>query len=80
MSEPTTSDIFYIKVKDKTMFAIYDLQLSDDCDTMTYGYNFVEESSIDKKHYDKEVNMIVKEQVEKALQFAVADAEKELNT
>ena len=38
MSEPTTSDIFYIKVKDKTMFAIYDLQLSDDCDTITSMY------------------------------------------
>ena len=80
MSE-TATDFFYIKTRDKTTFAIYDLQLSDDCDTMSYGYEFVEENSaIDKSHYNEEISMIVKQQVEKALQLAVADAEKEINT
>lgn len=80
MSE-TATDVFYIKTRDKTTFAIYDLQLSDDCDTMSYGYEFVEEdSAIDKTHYNEEISMIVKQQVEKALQLAVADAEKEINT
>jgi len=80
MSE-TATDVFYIKTRDKTTFAIYDLQLSDDCDTMSYGYEFVEEDSgVDKSHYNEEISMIVKEQVQKALQLAVADAEKEINT
>jgi hypothetical protein len=74
------SDVFYIKTKDKTTFAIYDLTLSDDCDTMSYGYNFIEENVLGKEHYAQEVDMIVKTQVQKALAVAVADAEKEINT
>ena len=74
------SDVFYIKTKDKTTFAIYDLTLSDDCDTMSYGYNFIEESNLCKEHYAEEVDMIVKTQVQNALAVAVADAEKEINT
>jgi hypothetical protein len=74
------SEVFYIKTKDKTTFAIYDLTLSDDCDTMSYGYNFIEDSNLDKEHYAEEVDMIVKTQVQKALAVAVADAEKEINT
>tara|TARA_B100000809_G_C14852139_1_gene428707 strand:- start:295 stop:531 length:237 start_codon:yes stop_codon:yes gene_type:complete len=61
MSEHTMADVFYIKTKDKTSFAIYDLTVSEDVDTISFGYNFVEENSLDKSHYDLEIRMIVKE-------------------
>ena len=79
MSDQPT-DVFYVKTKDKTTFAIYDLLLGDDCDTMSFGYNYVEPNSIDKSHYEEEVTMIVKEQVDKALRYQVAEAERKINT
>ena len=80
MSDQKPNEVFYIKTKDKTTFAIYDLILSDDCDTMSFGYNFIEENGVDKSHYEDEINMIVKEQVEKAIRFQISEAEVELNT
>jgi hypothetical protein len=73
-------DIFYVKTKDKTTFAIYDLTLDDDCDKISFGYNFVEESKIDKSHYQEEIGKIVKQQVENAIKLEIANAEKEINT
>lgn len=73
-------EVFYVKTKDKTTFAIYDLLLGDDCDTMSFGYNFVEPNDVDKAHYEEEITMIVKEQVEKALRYQVAEAERKINT
>ncbi len=61
MSKHTMSDVFYIKTKDKTPFAIYDLTVSEDVDTISFGYNFVEDNPIDKSHYDLEIRKIVKE-------------------
>ncbi len=80
MSEQTMSDVFYIKTRDKSTFAIYDLTLSDDCDTISYGYNFIEENSLDKSHYEKEIRKIVKEQVDKAIKLEIDNAEKRENT
>jgi len=74
------SDVFYIKTRDKSTFAIYDLTLSDDCDTISYGYNFIEENSLDKSHYEKEIRKIVKEQVDKAIKLEIDNAEKRENT
>ena len=54
--------------------------LGDDCDTMSFGYNFVEVNTLDKSQYEEEVTMIVKEQVEKALRYQVAEAERKINT
>ena len=73
-------DVFYVKTKDKTVFAIYDLLLSDDCDTIAYGYNFIDDNNLDKSQYEDEIHMIVKEQVEKAIRFQILEAEVELNT
>jgi hypothetical protein len=56
------------------------LILGDDCDTMSFGYNFVEVNTLDKSQYEEEVTMIVKEQVEKALRYQVAEAERKINT
>jgi hypothetical protein len=74
------SDVFYVKTKDKTTFAIYDLTLSDDCDKISFGYNYIDENGIDKSHYEEEVNMIVKQQVENAIKLEVADANLRENT
>ena len=52
MSEQIMSDVFYIKTKDKTTFGIYDLTLSDECDIISFGYNFIDENPLDKSHYD----------------------------
>ena len=80
MSDQKPKEVFYVKTKDKTTFAIYDLILGDDCDTMSFGYNFVEVNTLDKSQYEDEVTMIVKEQVEKALRYQVAEAERKINT
>ena len=80
MSDKNPKEVFYVKTKDKTTFAIYDLILGDDCDTMSFGYNFTEENTLDKSQYEEELTMIVKEQVEKALRYQVAEAERKINT
>ena len=74
------SDVFYIKTKDKTTFGIYDLTLSDECDIISFGYNFIDENSLDKSHYDKEVCKMVEEQVDKAIKLEIDNAEKRENT
>ena len=80
MSDQKHKDVFYVKTKDKTTFAIYDLLLDDNCDTISFGYNFIEPSDIDKSHYEDEVTMIVKEQVDNALRYQIADAQRKINT
>jgi len=80
MSEQTMSDVFYIKTKDETTFAIYDLTLSDGCDIISFGYNFIDENPLDKSHYDKEVCTIVEKQVDKAIKSEIDNAEKRENT
>ena len=74
------SDVFYIKTNDSTVFTIYDLTLSDGCDIISFGYNFIDENSLDKSHYDKEVCLIVEEQVDKAIKLEIDNAEKRENT
>ena len=74
------NEVFYVKTSDKTVFAIYDLTLSDDCDKVSFGYNFIDENGLDKSHYEAEVSNIVQEQVEKAIKLEIANAEKEVNT
>ena len=60
MIDQTMSDVFYIKTKDKTTFAIYDLTLSNDCDIISFGYNFIDDDHpLDKSHYEEEVTKIV---------------------
>jgi hypothetical protein len=80
MSEQTMSEVFYIKTKDETAFAIYDLTLSDECDIISFGYNYIDENPLDKSHYDKEVCSIVEEQVDKAIKLEIDNAEKRENT
>ena len=75
-----SNEVFYVKTSDKTTFAIYDLQLSDDCDKISFGYNFIDENNLDKSHYEPEVRAIVKQQVENAIKLEIANAEKEQNT
>ena len=75
MSEQTMSDVFYIKTKDKTTFAIYDLTLSNECDIISFGYNFIDENSLDKSHYEKEVTKIVKEQIDEAIKLEITKAQ-----
>jgi hypothetical protein len=74
------SEVFYVKTSDQTTFAIYDLTLSDDCDKISFGYNYIDENGIDKSHYEEEVNMIVKQQVERAIKLEVANANLRENT
>ena len=74
------SDVFYIKTKDKTTFAIYDLTLSDECDIISFGYNFIDENPLDKSHYDKEICKMVEEQVDKAIKLEIDNAEKRQDT
>ena len=76
----TMSDVFYIKTNDSTVFTIYDLTLSDECDIISFGYNFIDENPLDKSHYDKEVCKIVEEQVDKAIKLEIDNAEKRENT
>ena len=80
MSEQTMSDVFYIKTRDSTVFTIYDLTLSDECDIISFGYNFIDENPLDKSHYDKEVCKMVEEQVDKAIKLEIDNAEKRENT
>ena len=74
------SDVFYIKTKDKTPFAIYDLAISEDVDTISFGYNFVEENSLDKSHYDEEIRKIVKELFDHQYTLQVENEKKRKNT
>ena len=80
MSKHTMSDVFYIKTKDKTPFAIYDLTISEDVDTISFGYNFVEENSLDKSHYDEEIRKIVKELFDHQYTLQVENETKRKNT
>ena len=80
MSKHTMSDVFYIKTKDKTPFAIYDLTISEDVDTISFGYNFVEENSLDKSHYDEEIRKIVKELFDHQYTLQVENEKKRKNT
>ena len=75
MSEQTMSDVFYIKTKDKTTFAIYDLTLSNECDIISFGYNFIEDNPLDKSHYEEEVTKIVKGQVNLAIKDEIDKAQ-----
>ena len=76
MNEETISDVFYIKTKDKTTFAIYDLTLSNDCDIISFGYNFIEENLLNKSYYEQEVTKIVQEQVNEAIRLEIKEADK----
>lgn len=76
MNEETISDVFYIKTKDKTTFAIYDLTLSNDCDIISFGYNFIEENPLNKSYYEQEVTKIVQEQVNEAIRLEIKEADK----
>ena len=67
-------------INGNTPFAIYDLTLSDDCDKISFGYNFIDENGLDKSHYEEEINAIVKQQVENAIKLEVAEAEVRENT
>ena len=80
MSKDKVQEVFYVKTKDGTVFAIYDLTINDDCDKISFGYNFVEENDLDKSHYDGEIKVIVDQMVTKAIQVEIADAEKRENT
>lgn len=76
-----TPEVFYVKTQDQTTFAIYDLTLSDDCDKISFGYNFIEDSpKLDKSHYEEELDMIVRQQVERAIKLEVANANLRENT
>ena len=79
MNEETVSDVFYIKTSDSTVFTIYDLSLSDDCDIISFGYNYIDENPLDKSHYEEEVTKIVKGQVNLAIKDEIDNAEKKLN-
>ena len=75
MSEQTMSDVFYIKTKDETTFAIYDLTLSDECDIISFGYNFIDDNNfVDKSVYEEEVTKIVKGQVNLAIKEEIDKA------
>ena len=76
MNEETISDVFYIKTKDKTTFAIYDLTLSNDCDIISFGYIFIEENPLNKSYYEQEVTKIVQELVNEAIRLEIKDADK----
>ena len=80
MSEETMSDVFYIKTTDSTVFTIYDLTLSDECDIISFGYNFIDENPLDKSHYEDEVTKIVKGQVNLAIKDEIDNAEKRQDT
>ena len=80
MSDQTISDVFYIKTRDSTVFTIYDLTLSNECDIISFGYNFIDENPLDKSHYDKEVCSIVEKQVDKAIKLEIDNAEIRENT
>jgi len=71
MSKETKSDVFYIKTQDKTTFAIYDLTLNDDCDIVSFGYNFIEDNPLDKIQYEDEVCKIVETQVKEAIKLEI---------
>lgn len=74
MGEQTVSDVFYIKTQDKTAFAIYDLTLNDDCDIISFGYNFVEENPLNKEQYEDEVCKIVETTVVEAIREEIDKA------
>ena len=76
----TISDVFYIKTRDSTVFTIYDLTLSDECDIISFGYNFIDENPLDKSHYEDEVTKIVRGQVNLAIKEEIDNAEKRENT
>ena len=71
----TISDVFYIKTRDSTVFTIYDLTLSDECDIISFGYNFLEDNPLDKSHYEEEVTKIVKGQVNLAIKEEIEKAQ-----
>ena len=56
------------------------MTLSDECDIISFGYNFIDENPLDKSHYDKEVCKMVEEQVDKAIKLEIDNAEKRENT
>jgi hypothetical protein len=56
------------------------LTLSDECDIISFGYNFIDENSLDKSHYDKEICLIVEKQVDKAIKLEIDNAEIRENT
>ena len=80
MSDQTISDVFYVKTRDSTVFTIYDLTLSNECDIISFGYNFIDENSLDKSEYEDEVTKIVKGQVNLAIKEEIDNAEKRENT
>jgi hypothetical protein len=75
MSEQIMSDVFYIKTRDSTVFTIYDLTLSDECDIISFGYNYIDENPLDKSHYEEEVTKIVKGQVNLAIKDEIDKAQ-----
>lgn len=68
-------DFFFITVTDGTKFCIYDLQMAEDSATMSFGYEAVEETSVDKSHYEDEIASIVQKLITDALNLAIAEAE-----
>ena len=50
------------------------MKLSDDCDIISFGYNFIDENPLDKSHYEDEVTKIVKGQVNLAIKEEIDKA------
>lgn len=71
MAVSSDDDFFFITVTDGTKFCIYDLQMSEDSATMSFGYEAVDETSVSKEHYEEEVGAIVQKVVTDALQFVM---------
>jgi hypothetical protein len=80
MSDQTISDVFYVKTRDSTVFTIYDLTLSNECDIISFGYNFIDDNPLDKSEYENEVTKIVKGQVNLAIKEEIDNSEKRENT
>jgi len=54
------NDVFFIKTTDGTEFGIYNLQMSEECDKISFGYESVEPLEISKEEYGSEISNIVK--------------------
>jgi len=56
------------------------LTISDDCDKISFGYNFIDDNPLDKSQYEEEVYKLVEYMITKAIKLEMANAEKRLNT
>ena len=51
------------------------MTLNDDCDIMSFGYNFIEPKDIPKEQYEEEVSNIVEKTVTEAIREEIDKAE-----